>query len=132
MTPTAIPETHRAVVLDAPGAPWTIKSVPTPRPQAGEILVKLLACGICHSDLHIQQGDFGAHIFPRVPGHEVIGTVVAVGGEGEGKWRVGDRVGGAWHGGHCGECRSCGRGVFQCCEKRLVNGYTRDGGCMSS
>jgi Zn-dependent alcohol dehydrogenase len=128
----SIPRTHRAVVLDAPGSPWMIKSVTTPTPQPGEILIKVLACGVCHSDLHIRQGDMGSHIFPRIPGHEVIGTVVAIGGEGIGRWKVGDRVGGGWHGGHCGECKSCRRGLSQCCEVQLVNGYTRDGGCMFS
>jgi D-arabinose 1-dehydrogenase-like Zn-dependent alcohol dehydrogenase len=66
--------------------------------------------------------------FPRVPGHEVIGTVVAV-GEGVDKWKEGDRVGGPWHGGHDGICKSCNRGLFQMCDNGLVNGVNRDGGC---
>jgi D-arabinose 1-dehydrogenase-like Zn-dependent alcohol dehydrogenase len=123
-----IPTHHRAVVLEKVGAPWTIKSIPTPQPQAGEILIKVLACGICHSDSFLQQGHLG-DTFPRVPGHEVIGTVVKL-GEGEKKWKLGDRVGGGWHGAHDGVCRSCNRGLFQMCDKEEINGVTRDGGCM--
>jgi len=66
---------------------------------------------------------------PRIPGHEVVGTVVAVGPE-EKKWKVGDRVGGAWHGGHDGTCKQCNRGNFQLCSNEAVNGVSRDGGCM--
>jgi D-arabinose 1-dehydrogenase-like Zn-dependent alcohol dehydrogenase len=63
-----------------------------------------------------------------IPGHEVIGTVVAV-GEGEKKWKEGDRVGGAWHGGHDGLCKSCNKGLFQMCENEAINGVTMNGGC---
>lgn len=66
--------------------------------------------------------------FPRIPGHETIGKIVAV-GEGEGKWKVGDVVGGPWHGQHDGVCKACNRGLFQMCENELVNGVSRDGGC---
>lgn len=91
-----IPKTCRAVVIEKPGAPWTVKDVPVSHPDAGQILIKVHACGICHSDSFLQQGAFGEMAsFPRIPGHEVIGTVVAT-GEGEKKWKVGDRVGGAW------------------------------------
>lgn len=65
-----------------------------------------------------------------IPGHEVIGTVVAV-GEGEKKWKEGDRVGGAWHGGHDGLCKSCNKGLFQMCENEAINGVTMNGGCKS-
>ena len=66
--------------------------------------------------------------FPIIVGHELIGTVVAV-GPGEKKWKVGDRVGGPWHGGHDGSCISCNRGFFQTCVNEEVNGITRNGGC---
>jgi hypothetical protein len=122
-----IPTHCRAVVLEKVGAPWAIKEVPVKQPQAGEILIKVLACGICHSDSVLRQGHLG-EVFPRIPGHEVIGTVVKV-GEGEKKWKVGDRVGGGWHGAHDSVCRSCNRGLFQMCEKEEINGVTRDGGC---
>ncbi|KAF1962052.1 alcohol dehydrogenase [Byssothecium circinans] len=125
MTTPTIPKTARAVVLDAPNAPWAIKEVPVPVPAAGEILIKVLACGVCHSDTVIQAGHMGT--YPRIPGHEIIGTVVAL-GEGEKKWKVGDRVGGGWHGGHDGSCTPCGRGFFQACKNVTINGIFRDGG----
>lgn len=70
----------------------------------------------------------GSANFPLIPGHEVIGKVVAV-GPGEKKWKVGDRVGGPWHGGHDGTCKSCNRGLFQMCQNEAINGVTRNGGC---
>ena len=128
MSSSDIPSSCRAVVIEKAGAPWTIKEVPISAPKAGEVLVKVLACGICHSDSFLQQGNLGENVFPRVPGHEVIGKVVAV-GDGEKKWKVGDRVGGGWHGAHDGACKACNKGLFQMCENELVNGVSRDGGC---
>jgi len=122
-----IPKTCRAVVIEKPGAPWSIKEVPVNEPQSGEVLVKVDACGVCHSDSFLQKGAFGPDVFPRIPGHEVIGTVVAV-GPGEKKWKIGDKVGGAWHGGHDGTCKACNRGVYQMCDNGVVNGVSRDGG----
>jgi D-arabinose 1-dehydrogenase-like Zn-dependent alcohol dehydrogenase len=66
-----------------------------------------------------------------IPGHEVIGTVVAV-GPGEKKWKEGDRVGGPWHGGHDGTCKSCNKGLFQMCKNEAINGVTMNGGCKFS
>ncbi|KAF2865451.1 alcohol dehydrogenase [Massariosphaeria phaeospora] len=124
----SIPKTCRAVVIEKPGAPWAIKDVPVNEPQEGEILIKVHACGVCHSDSFLQQGAFGPMAsFPIIPGHEVIGTVVAV-GAGEKKWKVDDKVGGAWHGGHDAACKACNRGLFQMCENGAVNGITRNGG----
>jgi len=123
-----IPSSCRAVVLDKVGAPWTIKEVPVSKPESGEVLIKVLACGVCHSDSFLHQGHLGDKVFPRVPGHEVIGTVIAV-GDGEKKWKVGDCVGGGWHGGHDGLCKACNRGLFQMCENEVINGVSRDGGC---
>lgn len=129
---TSIPKSCRAVVIEKPGAPWTIKQVPVNLPKAGEVLIKVLACGVCHADSSLQQGAFGEGAsFPRTPGHEMIGTIVAV-GEGEKKWKEGDRVGGGWHGAHDGTCKSCSRGLYQVCANELVNGITRDGGCTFS
>lgn len=125
MSPT-IPNTMKAIVIDKPGAPWALKEVPVPQPSAGEVLVKVLACGVCLSDYFLQQGAFGTH--PRIPGHEIIGTIVGV-GDGEKRWKVGQKVGGGWHGAHDGTCKGCGMGLYQMCEGREVNGVTRDGGC---
>ncbi|PVI05169.1 alcohol dehydrogenase [Periconia macrospinosa] len=120
-----IPKSARAVVITEPGAPWAIQDVPVPTPQPGEVLIKVEACGVCHSDNLIKLGHMGT--YPRIPGHETIGKVVAV-GPGEKKWKEGDRVGGAWHGGHDGSCKSCGRGMYQACDNATVNGIFRDGG----
>lgn len=123
----SIPKTCRAVVIEAKDAPWKIKEVPVEEPKQGEILIKTQACGVCHSDSFVQKGAFG-NAFPIIPGHEVIGKVVAV-GPGEKKWKVGDKVGGAWHGGHDGLCKMCNRGMYQACENEVVNGVSRNGGC---
>ncbi|KAF2748819.1 alcohol dehydrogenase [Sporormia fimetaria CBS 119925] len=123
-----IPKTCRAVVIEGPNAPWAIKEVPVKDPQPGEVLIKVAACGVCHSDVFLQQGAFGPMAsFPRVPGHEVIGTVVRI-GEGVKQWKEGDKVGGPWHGSHDGTCKACNRGNFQMCENETVNGVNRDGG----
>jgi len=87
-------------------------------------LVKVLACGICHSD-HLAQIGVGG--FPRIPGHEIIGDVVAV-PPSEKKWKIGDRVGGGWHGGHDGVCASCRSGRFVTCANQKINGINIDGG----
>ncbi|KAF2000812.1 alcohol dehydrogenase [Amniculicola lignicola CBS 123094] len=120
------PETCKAVVIEKAGAPWAFKQVPVNEPKHGEILIKVHACGVCHSDNFLQQGNFG-DVFPRIPGHEVIGSVVAVGPD-EKKWKLGDKVGGPWHGGHDGLCKACNRGLYQICDNEVVNGVSRDGG----
>lgn len=125
MSPS-LPKTYKAAVFEKAGAPLTIKEVELKLPSPGEVLVKVLAVGVCHSDSAVQSGIFG-NSFPIVPGHEVIGNVVAV-GEGEKKWKEGDRVGGPWHGGHDGTCKQCQRGQFQMCQNEAINGMTRDGG----
>ncbi|KAF2502166.1 alcohol dehydrogenase [Lophium mytilinum] len=122
----SIPKTSRAVVIEGPNAPWTIKDVDTPTPKEGEVLIKVLACGVCQSDISLQQGHFG-EIFPITPGHEVIGKVVSL-GAGVTKFQIGDKVGGPWHGGHDGTCKACNRGLFQMCDNEAVNGVTRNGG----
>ncbi|KAK6612742.1 alcohol dehydrogenase [Botrytis cinerea] len=122
----SLPKTYKAAVFEKANAPFVIKDVELTQPSANEVLVKVIACGVCHSDAVVQSGGFG-NGFPIVPGHEVIGTVAAV-GEGVQKWKVGERVGGPWHGGHDGTCKQCNRGQFQMCSNGAVNGVTRDGG----
>ena len=100
-----------------------------PSADASQVLVKVLACGVCHSDHAVRFGLFG-NSFPIIPGHEVIGEVAAV-PDTEKKWKVGDRVGGPWHGGHDSTCIPCQRGLFQMCEKEAINGVTRDGVCIA-
>ena len=106
-----IPKQCKAAVFEKKGAPLTIKQVEVPQPGPSEVLVKVLACGVCHTDAFIGAGAFG-EVFPRIPGHELIGDVVSLGSEVT-KWKVGDRVGGPWHGGHDGFCKQCNRGQFQ-------------------
>lgn len=123
---SSLPATYKAVVIKAAKAPFTIEEVPLRPPTSGEVLVKVLACGVCFSDVGIAHGEFG-DVFPRIPGHELVGEVAALGPDVKG-FTVGQRVGGPWHGGHDGSCRQCKRGRFQMCENELVNGFTKDGG----
>ena len=123
---TSLPKTYKAAVFEKPNAPLTIKDVPLKEPSVGEVLVKVLATGVCHSDAVVCAGAFG-NSFPIVPGHEVIGNVIAV-GDGESRWKAGDRVGGPWHGGHDSICKQCQRGQFQMCQNKAILGVTKDGG----
>lgn len=122
----ALPKTNKVALFEKANGPFVLKDVPLQPPKAGEVLVKVLASGVCGSDVGVHTGAFG-NSFPIIPGHEVIGDVVAV-GEGETKWKVGDRVGGGWHGGHDSVCKQCQRGEFQTCQKQEVNGVSRNGG----
>jgi D-arabinose 1-dehydrogenase-like Zn-dependent alcohol dehydrogenase len=98
-----------------------------PEPAAGQIRVKVEACGICHSDAFIKFGAFPGIELPRVPGHEVAGVVDAL-GEGVDNFEVGDRVGVGWHGGHCFKCNACRRGRFINCANGKITGISFDGG----
>jgi D-arabinose 1-dehydrogenase-like Zn-dependent alcohol dehydrogenase len=122
----SLPKSYKAAVVEKANGPFTLKTVDLKQPSANEVLVKSLACGVCFSDVAIATGAFG-DVFPRVPGHEVVGDIVAV-GENVTHLKKGDRVGGPWHGGHDGICRSCQRGNFQICDNGEVNGMSRDGG----
>ena len=96
-------------------------------PGAGEVRIKVEACGICFSDELVKEGTWPGLTYPRVPGHEVAGVIDEV-GAGVTEWKVGDRVGVGWHGGHCFVCASCRRGDFVTCEREQITGVTRDGG----
>ncbi|KAH7143525.1 alcohol dehydrogenase GroES-like domain-containing protein [Dactylonectria macrodidyma] len=122
----SLPKSYKAWQVQKAGDPLNLEIFELKQPGAGEILVKVLACGVCHSDVGMQRGEFGP-VHPRVPGHELVGDVVAV-GEGVLRFIGGERVGGAWHGGHDSTCRSCELGQFQSCENGAINGVTRDGG----
>ncbi|TLS26313.1 hypothetical protein PpBr36_05368, partial [Pyricularia pennisetigena] len=121
-----LPSTFKAAVFKAQGQPLTFEDLPMKEPGRGEILVKVEACGVCHSDSFAQVNAWGAG-FPRIPGHEIIGRVAAVGQDVSG-WEAGQRVGSGWHGGHDGTCKACNKGVHQMCENQLINGITKDGG----
>lgn len=94
---TPLPKTYKAAVFEEKGKPLVIKDIELKKPEDGQILVKVIACGVCHSDTMAQNDGMGGGL-PRIPGHEIIGDVVDVPSS-ETKWKVGDRVGGAWHGG---------------------------------
>lgn len=98
-----------------------------PQPGTGEVRIKVEACGICYSDHLVKDGVWPGLAYPRVPGHEVAGVIDAV-GEHVTEWKVGDRVGVGWHGGHCFVCESCRRGDFVTCQREQITGVTRDGG----
>jgi len=115
----------RAVQIQAPGAPLEVVERAIPEVPTGHVLVKVAANGICHSDS--MPGAGMASSYPRVPGHEVAGTVEAV-AEGVKPWSPGDRVGVGWFGGACFECESCRRGDFVSCQVGKITGLTSDGG----
>jgi D-arabinose 1-dehydrogenase-like Zn-dependent alcohol dehydrogenase len=98
-----------------------------PEPAAGEIRIKVEACGICHSDVFVKSGAFPGIELPRIPGHEVAGVVDEV-GENVTGFAAGDRVGVGWHGGHCHRCEPCRRGRFINCERAKITGISFDGG----
>jgi D-arabinose 1-dehydrogenase-like Zn-dependent alcohol dehydrogenase len=122
----SLPKTYKQAAFHEAGGNLVVSEVELKQPAAGEILVKVEACGVCHSDIQPQHNLWGSG-FPLVPGHEVIGTVAAV-GEGVKGWNAGDRVGAAWHGGMCESCGMCNQGLYQFCAPYIVNGVTRNGG----
>ncbi|WP_041536117.1 zinc-dependent alcohol dehydrogenase family protein [Parvibaculum lavamentivorans] len=117
----------RAMLLDAPGKPLRLASLPVPRPGPGEVLVKVEACGVCRTDLHVVDGELPEPKLPLIPGHEIIGRVAAL-GEGVTALAPGARVGIPWLGWTCGACRYCRADKENLCENALFTGYTRDGG----
>jgi len=117
----------RAVQVKNANGPFELVERDVPAPAAGQVLIKVQACGVCHSDAFTKLGAFPGIQYPRVPGHEVVGTVDKI-GERVPNWRQGQRVGVGWHGGHCGHCRSCRRGDFITCSNGQIPGITYDGG----
>ena len=121
----------RAAILPDFGQPLRLEEVPRPEPEADEVLLQVEVCGVCHSDLHIAEGDlagFRAATKPRVvPGHEVVGRVVAKGAAVE-NLALGDRVGVAWLHQTCGVCEPCREGNENLCRKAVVTGMMVDGG----
>jgi len=121
----------RAMVLDrqAPiaSAPLAPRDVPLPEPGAGEVRVRVLACGLCRTDLHVVEGDLPPRRLPLIPGHQVVGIVERM-GTGATRFAPGDRVGIAWLRHTCGECAYCRAGRENLCEASLFTGYHADGG----
>jgi D-arabinose 1-dehydrogenase-like Zn-dependent alcohol dehydrogenase len=117
----------RAVQVPEQGADFEIVERDVPSPGRGEVLVKVEACGVCHSDVFAKEGGFPGMGWPLVPGHEVAGRIEALGDGVEG-WETGQRVGVGWFGGNCGHCTPCRKGDFISCENLEIPGVTRDGG----
>src|ERR1700756_647216 len=109
------------------GAPLVLSEVSLPQPRGPELLIKVQACGVCRTDLHLLDGELPAIPFPVTPGHEVVGTVAALGPEAT-EFRIGDRVGVPWLAFTCGECVYCRSGRENLCERAGFTGYTRHGG----
>ncbi len=118
----------RAVEVRSPKGRLELVEREIPEPVPGTVRVKVEACGICHSDSLTKEGLWPGIKYPRVPGHEVAGSIDAV-GSGVAGWKLGQRVGVGWHGGHCGYCTSCRRGDFVTCQVApQVTGISHDGG----
>ncbi len=98
-----------------------------PKPGTGQVLIKVQACGICHSDVFTKEGQWPGLEYPRIPGHEIAGIIEEMGSGMDG-WKQGQRVGVGWHGGHCGRCEPCRRGDFVLCQRGLIPGISYDGG----
>ncbi|MDP9148991.1 MAG: alcohol dehydrogenase [Myxococcota bacterium] len=119
--------TMNAVQVTKAGGPFEVVQRDVPEPRAGQVRIKVDACGICHSDLFVKSGGFPGLVLPRIPGHEIAGRIDVVGAQVT-EWKVGDRAGVGWHGGHCFVCKACRKGHFLQCEKGQVTGISYDGG----
>src|SRR6201987_2603920 len=117
----------RAMTLPAPGSPLRLEERAGPLPGDGEIRIKVSACGVCRTDLHVFDGELPDIKYPIVPGHEIVGRVDLI-GPNVTTLRLGERVGIPWLGHTCGVCRFCRQGMENLCDRPLFTGYTRDGG----
>src|SRR5215204_5647987 len=114
----------KAMVLDAPGRELREQQLPSPRLRPGQLRIRVTACGVCRTDLHIRDGELPEPKLPLVLGHQIVGTVL----EGEAPFAPTARVGVPWLGWTCGECRYCLSGRENLCDRALFTGYTIDGG----
>jgi D-arabinose 1-dehydrogenase-like Zn-dependent alcohol dehydrogenase len=117
----------KAVQVTKANGPLELVERDVPEPSEGQVLIKVQACGICHSDSFTKEGMWPGLQFPRVPGHEIAGVIDKLGAGVEG-WQAGQRIGVGWHGGHCGHCENCRHGDFVLCKKGQVPGISYDGG----
>lgn len=123
----AVPVTMQAMILEEAGKPLLFKTVPLPRPAYGQVLIKVIACGVCRTDLHIIDGELNQPKLPLIPGHEIVGVIVKC-GEQVKNLQEGHIVGVPWLGYTCGKCRYCLKGQENLCENAGFTGYTIDGG----
>ena len=117
----------RAMILEAPGSPLQLVELPLPECGADDILLKVSACGVCRTDLHIQDGELSDPKLPLIPGHEIVGIVAAKGERVE-RFAIGQRLGVPWLGHTCGHCRYCISGRENLCDNARFTGYTLNGG----
>jgi D-arabinose 1-dehydrogenase-like Zn-dependent alcohol dehydrogenase len=126
-TTTAAIGTMKVAQIAKPKGEFQIVEREIPEPQAGQVRIKVQACGVCHSDVLTVEGLWPGIQYPRIPGHEVVGIVDEV-GSGVSEWKKGQRVGVGWHGGHDGTCPECRRGDFIHCRNEKISGISYDGG----
>jgi len=117
----------KAAQITKAGNDFELVDLPLPEPGDNEILIKIQTCGICHSDAFVKEGLFPGIEYPRVPGHEVVGTVKET-GKNVTEWKEGQRVGVGWHGGHCFTCDACRKGDFINCSNGKICGISYNGG----
>jgi len=113
--------------ISRPGGDFEVVEREIPKPNAGQVRIKVLACGVCHSDVFTKEGSWPGIQYPRIPGHEVAGLIDEL-GAGVSVWKKGQRVGVGWHGGHDNTCRECRRGDFRNCRNVTIPGISYDGG----
>lgn len=119
-----------AMQVSRAGGPFERVERPMPEPGPGQLRLRVEACGICHSDMVVKHGFWPGMVYPRIPGHEVVGFVDAIGAGVHG-WSVGDRAGVGWHGGQCFHCDPCRHGDFAMCGTGKITGISHDGGYAS-
>ncbi|WP_353655822.1 zinc-dependent alcohol dehydrogenase family protein [Thermomicrobium sp. CFH 73360] len=117
----------RAMILERPGQPLVLRQLPIPEPGPGQVLLRVRACGVCRTDLHIVDGELPNPKLPLILGHQIVGEVVQK-GPGAECYQIGQRVGVPWLGWTCGECRFCQSGRENLCDRARFTGYTLDGG----
>src|SRR3989442_808543 len=115
----------RVMLLEKIGEPLVLRDVDAPRPTADQLLVRVSACAVCRTDLHIFDGELPRPKVPLVLGHEIVGHVETI-GENVDRFRIGDRVGIPWLGWTCGQCKFCRSGRENLCDRALFTGYTID------
>ncbi|WP_461481820.1 zinc-dependent alcohol dehydrogenase family protein [Porticoccus sp.] len=127
MAEYSLPATMRAMVFHGVGQPLQRRQVPVPEPAPDQLLIRVRACGICRTDLHIVDGELDEPVLPLVPGHQIVGEVVALGSE-VGRFSLGQRIGVPWLGGSCGHYEFCQRGRENLCDRAQYTGYQLNGG----
>src|SRR5215468_9657822 len=126
-TPKKAASPVKVAQISKAGGEFEIVERELPFPGPGQVRIQVRACGVCHSDALVKEGQWPGLAYPRVPGHEVAGVIDELGG-GVSEWKIGQRVGVGWHGGHDGTCLSCRRGDFRNCRNLKIPGISYDGG----